>query len=117
VSFSIKLSLTFFILLFSGCGSYYLGNEGSAKLTKFNSLGSKSFSFVIDREFLNKYSNSKLSSSHPKMTKYCFNKDNRLHFEIDSKQEKVYDVTFLNLIEQSYNTKPISPVTYFGKCL
>ena len=49
--------------------------------------------------------------------KYCINKNGELSFEIKSKQEKIYDVTFSSLIEQSYNARPVAPTTYFGECL
>ncbi len=49
--------------------------------------------------------------------KYCINSEGDLSFKINSKQEKIYDVTFSSLIEQSYNAKPVSPTTYFGECL
>ena len=48
--------------------------------------------------------------------KYCINKSGKLSFRINSKQEKIYDVTFSSLIEQNYNASPITPVTYFGEC-
>ncbi|MFT6332885.1 MAG: hypothetical protein ACJAW3_001234 [Lentimonas sp.] len=127
----LKLIQVSALIFFSNCSFYNVGNKDSAKLAMFNSFNKKSFSFVVGEEFLKDYSDSKQSTSHPKMTKselkllkkflrdnkYCFNKKNRLLFKINSRQEKVYDVTFSRLIEQSYNAKPISPVTYFGACL
>lgn len=120
----------FFLLIFSNCTSYYIGNKNSAKITRFNSENKESFSFVVGEEFLKNHADSKPSSKFSEMSKaeysllkrflrdnkYCFNKNNRLSFQVNSKQEKVYDITFSSLIEQSYNAKPISPATYFGEC-
>ena len=106
-------------------------NNDSAKLSFFNSASTKAFSFVIDDEFIQSHSSSKPSALYPKMNvaelklltqflrdnKYCINKNGELSFKINSKQEKVYDVTFSSLIEQNYNAKPVSPTTYFGECL
>ena len=59
----------------------------------------------------------KLLMSFLRDEKYCINKNGELSFKINSNQEKIYDVTFSSLIEQNYNAKPVSPVTYFGECL
>jgi hypothetical protein len=59
----------------------------------------------------------KLLMQFLKRDRYCINQSGDLSFKINSKQEKIYDITFSSLIEKSYNAKPISPVTYFGECL
>ncbi|MFT6106228.1 MAG: hypothetical protein ACJA0S_000233 [Rickettsiales bacterium] len=102
-----------------------------AKLFLFDSVNKKSFSFVVSDFFLKKHPNSRPSSLYSKMSvdelkilmhllkrdKYCINQTGDLSFKINSKQEKIYDITFSNLIEKSYNARPISPITYFGECL
>jgi hypothetical protein len=37
-------------------------------------------------------------------------------FTITSRQEKIYDMTFAHLIEESYNARPVAPRMYFGQC-
>jgi hypothetical protein len=106
-------------------------DSDSAKLTIFNSANKKTFSFVVSEHFIKSHSTSKPSALYSKMTvaelkllmkflennKYCINKNGELSFQINSKQEKIYDVTFSSLIEQNYNARPVSPTTYFGECL
>ncbi len=52
-----------------------------------------------------------------KQQRYCINKDGEISFIITSKQEKIYDMTFAHLIEQSYNARPLTPVMYYGVCV
>ena len=115
------------VFLFS-CVSQDLGSLG--KLSFYNSINKNSFSFVISDDFSRENQKSKPSKSHPKMTEaevklltkflkknnYCINKNGDISFVIISRQEKVYDVTFSSLIEQNYNARPITPITYFGEC-
>lgn len=118
------------LIFLTSCTTLFF-EKGSAKLTLFNSVNKKTFSFVVSEEFVKENSRSKPSELYPKMTaaelkllmklmrnnNYCINQNGELSFKINSKQEKVYDVTFSNVIEQSYNARPVSPTTYFGECL
>lgn len=120
----------FLLIFLVSCEVVPLNND-SAKLSLFNSASKKAFSFVVSEEFVRKNSHSESSALYPKMNvaelkllmkflqhnKYCINKNGELSFKINSRQEKIYDVTFSSLIEQSYNAKPVSPTTYFGECV
>lgn len=100
------------------------------KVRQYNAADKKSFVFSIDEEFFRKYPHSSKDENHPLMTEkevkllrallfensYC-TKDGQVYFKINSRQEKIYDVTFAHLIEQSYNARPASPRMYFGECL
>lgn len=115
------------VFLFS-CSSPDLSRLG--KLSFYNSINKNSFSFIISDDFSRENQKSKPSKTHPKMTEaevkllskflkknnYCINKNGDISFVIISRQEKVYDVTFSSLIEQNYNARPITPITYFGEC-
>jgi hypothetical protein len=106
-------------------------NSSNAKLLIHESLNeNKSFTFIVsdkflkdskstpDKEYLNmSKSEAKLLKKLLKDNNYCINNKDVLLFEIISRQEKIYDVTFSGLIEQQYNAKSLTPVTYFGKCL
>jgi len=95
------------------------------------SEGKGSFTFSVDEEFLNKNSKSPQDKKIPKMTeaevkllsvllhqqKYCLNSYGTPIFTINSRQEKIYDMTFAHLIEQHYNARPIAPRMYFGQCV
>ncbi len=103
----------------------------NAKLSLLSSVDKKAFSFVVSEEFIKNNSGSDPSSLYPKMSnaelkllmrflesnKYCINAEGDILFKISSRQEKIYDITFSSVIEQSYNAKPVIPVTYFGECL
>ncbi len=124
-------SRLFVLMLISSCSSLGYYSKDSAKLSFFNSANKKTFSFVISEDFIKDNAKSEPSALYPKMNvaelrllnsflldnKYCINKNGELSFKINSKQEKVYDVTFSSLIEQNYNAKPVSPATYFGECI
>ena len=119
------------MLLFIIASCFSQHDEDSAKLILFNSNNKKTFSFVVSEQFAKNHLKSSQSSVFPKMNvaelqlltqflkqnKYCIDKNGKLSFAVNSKQDKVYDITFANVIEQSYNAKPVSPVTYFGECL
>lgn len=124
--FSLRI---FLLLILSSCVSS--ADLNSAKLSFFNSANKKAFSFVVSEDFLRRHFDSDASPVYPKMTKaemrvltkllknnkYCINKNGELSFKITSKQEKIYDMTFPNLIERNYRAKPIAPTTYFGECI
>lgn len=100
------------------------------KVRQYNAADKKSFVFSIDEAFFRKHSSSSKDENHPLMTEgevkllralllednYC-TKDGQVYFKINSRQEKIYDVTFAHLIEQSYNARPAAPRMYFGECL
>lgn len=102
---------------------------GAGKLSFYNS-DKKSFSFTVSEDFVKSHALSKSSKSFPRMTQaemdllsyllknnnYCVNKNGKLSFLVNSRQEKIYDVTFSSLIEQNYNARPVAPITYFGVC-
>ncbi len=100
------------------------------KVKKYSSTEKRSFVFSIDESFFASHKNSEKDDDYPLMTtdevkllksllmqdKYCLNEDRRPSFQINSRQEKIYDMTFAHLIEQSYNAKPVTPRMYFGEC-
>lgn len=99
------------------------------KVKQYNSSDKKSFVFSVDDSFLRKHRDSSKDNKYPLMTEaevkllqallaqndYCLN-SGKPSFKINSRQEKIYDVTFAHLIEQSYNAKPVAPRMYFGQC-
>lgn len=101
------------------------------KVIFYNSSGKKSFSFIVSDAFITINKNSSPDNSFPKIRKaemdllrkllksssQCLNSDKELSFLIKSRQEKVYDVTFSSLVEQNYNARPVTPITYFGECI
>jgi hypothetical protein len=102
----------------------------SGKVSLHESLGeNKYFVFTVSDKFLEKNKESPADEANPKMSeaesqllikllkekRYCAN-GSELSFVINSRQEKVYDMTFAHLIEKNYNARPISPRSYFGRC-
>lgn len=99
------------------------------KVRQYSATDKKSFVFSIDEEYLRNHAKSPKDENYPLMTeaevrllnglliqnKYCLN-EGKPAFQISSRQEKIYDVTFAHLIEQSYNAKPVAPRMYFGAC-
>ncbi len=93
--------------------------------------GSRHFTFRIREIFEKKYGTKERDEKHPILSKseadllnkimkkegYCLDFDEEPSYVITSKQEKIYDITFANLIEQNYNARPVSPKTFFGKCI
>lgn len=129
-SFIVYIFLCISLFILSACVSQ--ADLNSVKLSFFkSSSGKKTFSFVVGEDLIKRHYNSKPSNVYPKMTevelkllkkvlqdnKYCINKNGELSFKITSKQEKIYDVTFPNLIERNYRAKSITPTTYFGECI
>jgi len=128
--FILKTLALFLLISLSACRVVHFESD-SAKLSLFNSAQKKAFSFIVSEEFIRGHKGSPPSALSDKMNvdelkllmkflqnnNYCINGVAELSFKINSKQEKVYDVTFSSLIEQSYNAKPVSPTTYFGECL
>jgi len=92
-----------------------------------------SFIFAISEEFLEKNSKdlgNEVKNQPVKISKveynllrkllnekkFCINQDKKLSFELTSRQEKIYDMTFSHLIATSYKARPLSPRSYFGEC-
>ena len=48
---------------------------------------------------------------------FCMKNSSKPTYAITTKQEKIYDITYAKMIEENYNAKSITPVTYFGKCV
>ncbi len=121
----------FLILLIPALISCGRDFSNSAKLTRYNTNDKDSFIFTLDEQFETTHLDSLPDDNHPKMTKaevrllnqflvkqkFCLNQDGIPRFEVSSRQEKIYDITFSHLIEQNYKAKPVSPRTYFGRCL
>lgn len=123
----VKFLLPPFLFFMASCSG---DMSESGKVYLHESLGeSKYFVFTVSDKFLEKNKESPSDKNHPKMTeaesellikllkkkKYCIN-GSELSFMISSRQEKVYDMTFAHLIEKNYNARPISPLSYFGRC-
>lgn len=89
------------------------------------------FVYTVDDIFYKKYKNSPNNKKHPRLSdeeykmlitllregKYCLKKSLNPDFEIISRQEKIYDVTFAKVIAESLNSKSLYPVSYYGRCL
>lgn len=125
---SVCYILQFF--LFS-CATNNEDYSNLAKVSFGNTVDSNSFTFLVSDEYLLQNTKSPADKKYPKMTvaevkllekilkniKRCIDKNGHPSFIITSKQEKIYDTTFSNLIEQNYHAKPAVPAMYFGKCL
>ncbi len=99
------------------------------KVRQYSASDKKSFVFSIDEEYLRDHAKASKDENYPLMNEaevrllsgllmqnsYCL-KEGKPAFKINSRQEKIYDVTFAHLIEQSYNAKPVAPRMYFGEC-
>ncbi len=119
------LPFLFFVI---SCSSYNSSDQG--RVTFHNGEKQSSFVFLVNDSFIKENSSSSSDKNHPKMTvaesdllfsllkqkKSCLNKSGTPSFRIISRQEKVYDMTFAHLIENSYNAKPLTPRMYFGRC-
>lgn len=87
---------------------------------------SNSFMFLVSEDFSNDHKSSKPDSNNPRLTKAeasllssLLKKENICtdqSYIITSKQEKIYDVTYASLIEENYNAKSITPLTFYGRC-
>ena len=117
-------------LLFSCSTSRETKDAGLVKLLFYNSLDRKSFSFQVSDKFL-RLNPSRTDATYKNITKselsalknllkknhYCINNDNKLSFEIISRQQQIYDITSADAVEQKHNIAPLTPLTYFGSCL
>ncbi len=100
------------------------------RVTFHSNAGKDSFTFLVSEDFIKLNSTSPKDKKNPKMTKaeadllvsllkqknHCSDKRGVPLFNITSRQEKIYDMTFAHLIEQNYNSKPVAPRMYFGRC-
>ena len=100
------------------------------KIRQYSTSDKKSLVFSVDDNFLQEHENSKKDENYSLMTQsevallkalmmeqnYCLNSESKPDFKINSRQEKIYDVTFAHLIEQSYNARVVAPRMYFGEC-
>ena len=91
----------------------------------------KKYNIFVDDNFYKEYKNSPNNKTHPRLSdeeykmlkallkdkKYCLENSINPQFEIISRQEKIFDATFPKLIAENYNAKPLTPVSYYGKCL
>jgi len=127
---NIKKNIFIFSLIFlSSCvnGDYFKYGKVSFHATTDKNF----FVFTVDDNFYKKYKNSPNNKTHPRLSdeefkmlkallknkKYCVENSINPQFEIISRQEKVFDATFSKLIAENYNAKPLTPVSYYGKCI
>lgn len=117
------------LLLFSSCAKIDAEKYGKVTLYKSSSKN-PTFLFKVEESYVAKNIDSKRDEDHPLLNKaqvkllnqvlinegLCLDQYNYPKFKITSKQQKIYDVTFANLIEQSYNAKPVMPLTFYGRC-
>jgi len=120
------LLLPFFLLSIS-CHS---DPSNYGRVTLHNTADRDSFIFSVNDEFIKMNSASPQDKKNPKMTKaeagllalllqqkkYCLDAAGNPIFTITSRQEKIFDMTFAHLIEESYNARPVAPRMYFGRC-
>ncbi len=124
------MRIIFFLVLLTLFSSCARDMTKYGKVQIYKSGSSSAFSFKIEEDFVRYSQSSNRDEKHTLMNEdevdllnkllvnenLCLDEYNHPNFIITSKQEKIYDVTFANLIEQSYNAKPISPLTYYGRC-
>ncbi len=101
------------------------------RVTLHNTADKNSFVFSVNDEFTAKSKDSPADKKNPKITEaesklltfllkqkqYCLDPHNTPIFVINSKQEKIFDMTYAHLIEENYRARPITPRMYFGQCL
>lgn len=119
----------FLVILFSALALQSCvdaSNQGAVRTHGDN----KTFTFLVSEKFSNSHKNSESNSENPilsnaeaKLLAFLLKKNNLCSsnslspkFRITSKQEKVYDITYASLIEENYNTKSITPLTFYGRC-
>lgn len=92
--------------------------------------GNNSFMFLVSEDFSKSHKNSRLNSKNTRLTNaearllssllrkegLCVKGSSSPEYVITSKQEKVYDITYASLIEENYNAKSITPLTFYGYC-
>jgi len=127
-----KISYLLSMFLMFACANEDVSRYGKIVPYDDSSGNDKRFVFYVEEEYIIAHKNSKKDDKNPIMTKaetfllekilrnkkQCIDQNNKiLSYKITSKQEKIYDVTFANLIEQNYNARPASPLMYYGLCL
>jgi hypothetical protein len=124
-----KNKLIFILVLLFSCSNSDYFKYG--KVTFHATSSNDFFVFTVDDNFYKKYKNSPNNKIHPRLSdeeykmlkailknkKYCIENSINPQFEIISRQEKIFDATFSKLIAENYNAKPLTPVSYYGKCL
>ncbi|MBL6664638.1 MAG: hypothetical protein ISQ34_02210 [Rickettsiales bacterium] len=89
-----------------------------------------SFMFLVSEDFSKKHKHSKSDPLNPRISKaeskllssllererICTDNSISPSYVITSKQEKIYDATYASLIEENYNAKSITPLTFYGRC-
>jgi hypothetical protein len=128
---SSKITILLLLFLITLACTSKKASKSPASLS-FHITGSKkTFIFTVSEDFLSQNKSSAVHKKHTKLTnaefdlllsllkekKYCLDNKNKYAFSIDSRQEKIFDVTYSQLIAKSYNAKPISPVSYYGSCI
>ena len=116
-----------FLILLS-CAKNY---DQYGKLSFHSATNKNIFVFSVDDKFYQEFANSQPHDEHPRLNNnefkllksllktknYCLNSNSNPEFEIISRQEKIYDATFSKLIADNYNARPLTPVSYYGRCL
>lgn len=111
--------------------SCILDPTSHGRVVKRNSIDKNLFIFSVKQEYVTKHKDSPQDKKNPKITKaesrllvklldlanYCINEEGDVVFRITSKQEKIYDMTYASLIEESYHARPLTPLMYYGQCL
>lgn len=119
--------LPVFLLTFS-CA--YIDPTKYGRVTPQNTADNNTFIYSVSDEFAKQTVSSPADEKNPKISvaeakllerlldlkKYCLDKSGNPQFTITSRQEKIFDMTFANLIEKNYNARPIAPRMYFGQC-
>ena len=126
-----RILLFLFILILSSSCSGDLTKYGKVQRYKAASSRNHAFSFKVEGEFALHSDPTKRDEKHMLMNedevnllnkllvgqKLCLDEYSYPSYVITSKQRKIYDVTFANLIDQNYNAKPVAPLTYYGRCV
>ena len=122
-----------YLIIFTVISSCVSKDSNFGKVSLHSTGERDSFIFAISEEFLEKNSKdlgNEVKNQPVKISKveynllrkllnekkFCINQDKKLSFELTSRQEKIYDMTFSHLIATSYKARPLSPRSYFGEC-
>lgn len=121
-------AIIFLLQSLSACGTTDYSKY--ATLSTYDRGSKRAFSLVVKGDFAKKIpkddynENKHISNSEIKIlekllkqNKYCLNKDGKLSFVVLWRQDEIYDVTFADLVVQSYNARALTPLTYFGECV
>jgi len=125
----IFIFLSLFLILFA-C-SFKKTDKFPASLSYHATGSKKTFIFTVSEHFILQNTPHIVHKKHTKLTnaefnllisllkekKYCLNNQNKYDFVIDSRQEKIFDITYSQLIAKNYNAKPIASISYYGSCV